>query len=235
MRKIMMTTALAAALAATTQAQQPVDSGNIVGYAKLNLNQGVSIFGAVFQDIKPTPTLDLDIKSIMTSASYWDGANISWWNGVTRMFEAAQWGDGEWVDYNDEDPVDYTFSIGEGFKYSGKDSDVVTVKGELFTSQPASAYPLTSVTLYYGVEIFVNPMPVELDIRDISTDAAPWGGANISWWDGTTRMWEAAQWGDNEWVDYNDEDPVDYTFSIGEGFKFSSTAGKSLFFPNPLQ
>ena len=215
------------ALAASALAQGPV-SANIVGYAKLSLaTKNVLMFGAVFKDI-PSVAKTLNIQEIFTDADEWGITTLSWWDGAKWI--NATWGDGAWVDLISEEPVVKTFAVGEGFKFYSELGDTVTVKGELYTSSPVETD--IELSLQNNVEILVNPMPAELDIQDIGTDADEWGITTLSWWDGA--KWINATWGDGAWVDIISEEPVVKTFAVGEGFKFYSLIGDKLLFPNPL-
>jgi len=219
-----MVTALAA-LAAGAMAEDVVPSGNIVGYAKLKLEYGTAFNGAVFKDIGTTV---LDIKTIATDSPMFT-TSLAWWNASNAVFEAAVW-IGEWVDGETEDPVNKKFFVGEGFQFQGAAGSNVVLKGEIYTSQPDVDY--IKLPIQNSVEFFVNPMPVALDIKTITTDSAMFT-TSLAWWNASRSIFEAAVWV-GEWVDGETEDPVDKEFAVGEGFQFQGQTGKELVFPNPL-
>jgi hypothetical protein len=101
MKKVMMVTALAA-LAAGAMAEDVVPSGNIVGYAKINLTQSRMMLGAMFQDIGIG---HLQAISITTDASNSGSTKLSWWTG--SGYETASWMDAWDVD----DGVDIDLGI----------------------------------------------------------------------------------------------------------------------------
>jgi len=226
MKKVMMVTALAA-LAAGAMAEDVVPSGNIVGYAKLKLKdaKSIMIFGAVFKDIVSAQK-DLHIQSIGTDAEIWDSTYLSWWDG-TRWTE-AYW-TGEWQNAETLVPINKTFAVGEGFRFASYPGDTVIVQGELYTTSTTNSD--TVVYLQNAVEMFVNPMPAEVDIQDIGTSADVWDSAYLSWWDGT--RWTEAYW-TGEWQNAETLTPIDKVFAVGEGFRFASYKGDGLSFPNPL-
>ena len=234
MKKMMMITALSALAAGAMAQSEQIDSGNILGYAKLNLGlQDNMMFGAVFKDIVAAQK-ELDIQSIDTNIDDGTGS-LLWWSGVDWV--GNQNFDGVWWELDDETYVMSTkvFAVGEGFRFEcGTPNAYVTVRGELYTSTTnLTEIPLT---LREGIdnEMFVNPMPVSVELQDIGTNIED-GTGSLLWWSGVD--WVENRNFDGDWWELDDETYVMSTkvFEVGEGFRFEcGTPGAYLTFKNPL-
>ena len=129
--KKMITLMALAALATGAMAAEDVDSGNIVGYAKLKQTHPQMIFGASFKTIG---TETLDIQSIGCTAEDDGTFSISWWSGSdprgAGFYNRAYWEDGEWLTLAGI-PVTKVFEVGEGFMYAGDPEDILTFPNPL--------------------------------------------------------------------------------------------------------
>ena len=237
------------ALFVPAQAAEVVSS-NIVGYSKVTLQPGLTMLGNSFQSVGSTDAT-LDVSGI-TAVGLSGGDMLRFWNGQKfeniNYYSAADEGgvytDGTyetclgpgWGDDN-QVAVEFDVETGSGFWLQNAATATITISGEV----PS----VNTVSVRAGLTMVSSPLPIIVDIADITADnlkggdmARFWNGSsyeNINYYgaadeggvysDGTYETCLGPGWGDDNQI------AVRKTIDMSQGFWIQAATASTLTFP----
>ena len=256
MKKITMTVA-ALAVSTLCACAAEVYSSNIVGYQKLQLQEGFNMIANGFRTVGTgeAPALQDMFVDAADNATAGEGQdvsdNIQVWTGTGYttyyFYDSASDPsyDKKWYKFGDDaEPTIDGVEATESAWYVARSATSLTISGEV------SAVPL-EIPVQNGYNMVANPFPAEKMLNDPSIDWASMGvvGAegqdvsdNIQVWTGsgytTYYFYDSASDPsyDKKWYKFGDDaEPTTDVISAGSGFWFIHRGdGATLNFPSPI-
>ena len=223
-----------------------VASANVVGYTKIQLNEGYNLIGSQFlnvggqiKDINDfivdgSGLLGLDDEGMyQTTMRVWDGSSYTYYGWLDSddgtINEVPEWNN-TWLKYDMSDVAIEDMDLGKGVWLITPNATSITVSGEVSST---NTYTMNVAT---GYNIIANPFPCEVSIQNIKcnldglddegmyqTTMRVWDGSSYTYYgwldndDGTIN--EVPEW-DNSWLLYDMSDLAKEKLKVGQAVWF---------------
>ncbi len=256
MKKITMTVA-ALAVSTLCACAAEVYSSNIVGYQKVNLNEGLNLVGSQFVNVGDEAALDInkvlettDLPGLDENAMY--QSTLMVWNGneyVTYGWldaddgtnnDVPEW-NSTWLLYDMSDAAVCDMKSGDGFWIQTSAPATVTFSGQIITAET------TDISVDAGLSLICNPYPQPTNIQSVqSSDLA--GLDENAMYQSTLMVWNGSEYVTYGWLDADDgtnndvpewnstwllydmSDKANYEIAQGEGFWIQTSAPATINF-----
>lgn len=254
MKKILLGAMIASVALSASAAE--VGSQNVVGYAKIDLAEGLNMIGSQFLNVGAT-TKDVndfiidgtalpglsDEGAYQTTLRVWTGAGYTTYGWLDAddgtINEVPEW-NSTWLLYDMSDVAVESMDLGKGVWLSVPTTGTITVAGEVATED---TYTIDVVP---GLNMIANPFPCEISVQDIQCDLnglsdegaftttiRVWTGAGYTtygWLDGEDgTVNEVPEW-NNSWLLYDMSDLASVTLKVGQGIWFDAPASGTVTF-----
>ncbi len=254
MKKILLGAMIASVALAASAAE--VTSNNVVGYAKIQLNEGFNLIGSQFLNVGAT-TKDIndfiidgsalagldDEGMYQTTMRVWDGSAYTYYGWLDAddgtANEVPEWNN-TWLQYDMSDIAIEDMDLGKGVWLITPNAGTITVSGEVSSSDTYT------VNVNAGFNIVANPFPAAISIQNIKcnldglddegmyqTTMRVWDGSAYTYYgwldaeDGTNN--EVPEW-NNSWLLYDMSDLAKETLNVGQAIWFIAPSAGTVTF-----
>ena len=235
MKKILLGAMIASVALAASAAE--VGSANVVGYTKIQLNEGYNMIGVQFSDIggaekSLTSVFTLDETFAGYDDDYKFSNKMRVWDGVKESYAFYGWAGSSGTDVDDDPTLDNTwtdmeayavegefFSVGSGAWIITDKSGTLTVSGEVKLED-------VTIDLVAGYNIVCNPFPCEVSITDFGVLDSSFAGYDDDYkfsnkmrvWDGVKESYAFYGWAGSSGTDIDDDPSLDNTWTDMEAY-----------------
>ena len=179
MKKITMTVA-ALAVSTLCACAAEVYSSNIVGYQKVNLNEGLNLVGSQFVNVGDEAALDInkvlettdlpgldESLAFQSSLKVWTGSmytEYGWCDADDGTNNGMPEWDSKWLMSDLSGVAVAEIDAGEGFWIQTSAPATATFSGQVLTADTSS------VTVEAGLNLICNPYPQAISIQGVQSD-----------------------------------------------------------------
>jgi len=216
-----------------------VNSVNMVGFAKVNLGQGLNIIGAPFLTVGDTA---IHINDLFDTSEFTAGMApndsdvITVWSGTgydtyfLSAFAPPSWSETAWVNISGTAQVDITLQPGNAVWLNRQAAAAdITFKGEVMAAAS------TDIALSTGLNMISYPYSVDgkladFDISSATAGMAPNDSDVVTVWTGSgydtyfLSAFAPPSWSETAWVNISGTAQVDVDLPIGKGVWYNAQA-----------
>jgi hypothetical protein len=218
-----------------------VESVNMVGFAKVNLGQGMNIIGVPFVDVGDTETSlnDLfDLSEFTAGSGTTDSDIVYVWNGTGYVgyflyaYAGPSYNETAWVDFSSTE-VDVVLQPGEAVWLNRFAAAAdITFKGEVMSAANTDlsiASGMNMISFPYSVPALLN----DFDISNATAGSGTTDSDIVYVWNGSGYVgyflyaYAGSSYNEIAWVDFSSVE-VDVDMPIGKGAWYNAQAAFTL-------